>query len=39
MAFSVEAIPASRSKWCRFAPEAGYRMVDAACRMLYSLWP
>ena len=25
--------------WRRFAPEAGYRVVDAACRMLYSLWP
>jgi len=24
--------------WRRFAPEAGYRVVDAACRMLYSLW-
>jgi len=25
--------------WRRFAPEAGYRTVDAACHMLYSLWP
>lgn len=25
--------------WRRFAPETGYRIVDAACRMLYSLWP
>ena len=24
--------------WRRFVPEAGYRVVDAACQMLYSLW-
>ena len=25
-------------QWRRFAPEAGYRLVDAACRLLYDLW-
>jgi hypothetical protein len=25
-------------QWRRFAPEAGYRVVDTACRLLYELW-